>query len=177
MEAQLYLYIWDSRWLWAIPYPARTSFLTGACALIRLYTLFIEEQQENSKHLLGNAMFSMTVNAIALSLLIMLFIRQLGFESKRVLSFKIDEDKHKIGHYLKRREALFTWQGTLLVFLGHLRIACNLCQYFFFKDDIKALSFTGKLDLFFSFNVTITFIVWVVNNAVRIYVLMEYYPY
>ena len=135
MEAQLYLYIWDSRWLWAIPYPSRTSYLTGACALIRLYTLLIEEQQEQTKHLLGCAMFSMTVNAIALILLLMLFIRQLGFEAKRVLSFKIDEDKLQIGHYLKRREALFTWQGTLLTLLGHLRIACMLCQYFFFSSD------------------------------------------
>ena len=119
----------------------------------------------------------MAFNSVTQGLLVMLFIRQLSFESKRVLSFTIDEDKLQIGHYLKRREALFTWQGTLLILLGIVRIICNLCQYFFMSSSEKALSLTGKLDLFFSLNVTITFLVWVVNNAFRIYVLMEYYPY
>ena len=44
MEAQLYLYLWDSRWLWAVPYPSRPSYLTAACALVRLYTLLVDDQ-------------------------------------------------------------------------------------------------------------------------------------
>ena len=60
------------------------------------------------------------LDLLSIVLSISLFVKQRWtIESKKFLQIDlIDEDEWKIGHYLKRREALYTWRAQILFFIG-----------------------------------------------------------
>ena len=50
VEALVYMYIWDNRWLYGVPYPTMSSYLWGIAPLTHLYLhLTADEQTEQER--------------------------------------------------------------------------------------------------------------------------------
>ena len=171
MEAQIYLYIWDNRWLWGLRSLPRTSWLWIMLIGINIYKIVIyieklrNEEGKNNSAIQARSIPDGAVLCDIFSLIccISLFIRQRwSIESKKVIQFLDlqDEDKWLIGHYLKRREALYTWQATMLYVIGLSRAARIAYLYLWANQGAAHFSFLDWLDLACAFNIAFTAFIW-----------------
>ena len=122
MEAQIYLYIWDNRWVWGLPNIRKTSVLWTLSIIMHLGTLIeVTKKEFDLTHITDNN--PLLIDLVSNLLCLWLFIRQRWtIENRKFLTVDfIDEDEWKIGHYLKRREAVYTWQAHLLFLIGIFR--------------------------------------------------------
>ena len=104
MEILLYLYMWDSRWLFGLTHPDRPSRLWYLASLISTYVALSYFQRGNTED--RNMMKYMIVVLLLGLGSAALGFKQASIESKRIMPFQMDEIKLRINHYLKRKEAI-----------------------------------------------------------------------
>ena len=95
MEAQIYLYMWDNRWVWGISHLTRPSWVWALWVCVKSFGQ-------------GNKIFEWQ-ELVSTVLAATLFLKQRSIENIRYIPFVLDEDELKIGHYLKRKESLYTY--------------------------------------------------------------------
>ena len=85
-----------------------------------------------------------------------------------IKSFTLDDEnssKWRVNHYLKRREALYSWEARVLVLLGLAK-----CFGIF-------PSTAGVFDLAASRALSITFCIWAGTKFVTLEIFQKYYPF
>ena len=104
----MYLYLWDKRWAWGLPYPANPSYVWVALLGVKVASY-------------GNALWDWKQIILVLTILTM-FMRQRAVEQVKYMPFALDESQHGICHYFKRRDSLYTYQATLLLVIGVVKV-------------------------------------------------------
>ena len=118
-DLQVYFYMWDNRHLWAIDYPDRPSMI-WICLGIYNLVMATCSLQLGERGMLAQAYVCTTIVSGLMALL-------LGFDSyckiepRKLLAFNIDEIGMQINHYFKRKEAIFSPLGLLLVSVAAVR--------------------------------------------------------
>ena len=120
--------MWDSRWLWGLPHLQHPSSLWLLCAILSTAKLAchisaIKHSVETREDEMVNE-FTITDwrDIVAIIVLVSLWWRQRMIEQRQWLSFRINEAELHVGSYLRRKEALYTWQARVLLLIGFIKI-------------------------------------------------------
>ena len=177
MEALTYLYLWDSRWCWGLPYPPRTCWLWAVVLVANLINLTQLAADLTAPRTL--------LTLLTLPPLASLFVRHQSIESKRVLPFVTDEDTLRIGHYLKRRQVVYTHESALVLIIGLVKVLSYLVwgsgPIFVAPDDSSllapALTAIAWLDYVAIVNICTVAFTFVTTKTITIVICQKYCPF
>ena len=120
METLIYLYMWDSRWLWGLRQPDRPSRIWYVSAILSLAigASYILKTDEKIRLTLA---YSFIVSLLGASTLLLGY-KQANIENRRLFAFRIDEHALRINHYFKRKEAIFSALGLFVLGVSLVKI-------------------------------------------------------
>ena len=124
-DFQVYLYMWDNRNFWGLPYPNRPSLIWIALGVGMLFNAAYALVQQDSHGLSIHLYVGLTLLNGLLCLTLGLF-SFLKIEPTKLLQFDIDEISLQINHYFKRKQAIFSPLGFTLVGIACLKFVIVL---------------------------------------------------
>lgn len=128
----MYLYFWDNRWAWGLGYPKTEPFFKASslwliwaiCLTIKHLTVkFGTESDDPSGKTEDGFLAGTDVNDLielytVVPILIIQWWRHKKCEDRRVLEFELDETKWDVASYIKRREAIYTYESAIILVVG-----------------------------------------------------------
>ena len=153
MDFQLFLGMWDDRWVWGTRLPNRPSYLWLALAFpyFAVPVSFSLILILDSSLVVSNACYYYaTLSILSGILMTCLSLTQYKIESKQLIgSPQIDEIKLRINHYFKMKEAIFSRLGFTVLILSLVRIpfALMVFEFNFAYNEKSFLVLLSLLDL------------------------------
>ena len=160
MEAQVYLYMWDNRWAWGLPFPERPSWVWVGLLALKAVSY-------------GNALWHWH-QLVLFMLIFTMALRQRAVENVRYMPFRLDEDKHRIGHYFKRRDALYTHQAAALLLVGFIKVGLSVYHWGVAEGDNNLAAWA---DVFASMNIVFLFCIQLISKFITLEFLQKKFPF
>ena len=173
VEALVYMYIWDNRWLFGVPYPPQDSFLLWLIApLTHLYTyLTAADEQAAPEKQLGEQKSSSTIELHIAWTVIYVFITfsqsadHDTIDRRRIITnFRLPDDKKLCG-YLKRKESLYQNTAYVIMLVGLAKIAGVYPLTSGVFDEIA-----GKI-------LKINLFIWIASKFTTLHICQVYCPF
>ena len=110
MDLTIFFYMWDSRWVWGLPYPERPSRIwlpSITLYILAAFQMMNSPDTESSpksdlQHLQGET-FQSWLMLLSGIFQLLVFIKQQALENEKMFEFEIDEHQLRINHYFKRK--------------------------------------------------------------------------
>ena len=129
------MYFWDNRWAWGLGYPKTKPFLKESSlwliwALCLTIKQFVTESYDPSGKSGDGFLAGADVNDLielytVVPILIIQWWRHKKCEDRRVLEFELDETKWEVASYIKRREAIYTYESYILLVVGLSKVTIH----------------------------------------------------